>query len=262
VKTNHLNAEKTGLAHADGKPGYILWGAVNAKGYIMTGISKEIEYYKTNFLNHPLFNYLNDDALSLDERLRFLPYISHFVMSFADINKYILPFATPANALERAVNTHAREDAEHWPWFLNDLQTSGQNSAASLTEHLSFLWSDNLINSRKLTYHLIQTLHNQSAKMRLIVIEVMEATGNATFDTLASITKGTDKQLEYCGHLHLSHETGHSMGSEDEIVDTLNLTEEERNKASQMIAECFNAFHRFFDEIFENVSPEHSRSIK
>lgn len=222
----------------------------------MPKISVEIENHKEKFLNHPLFKYLTDSSLSLDERLRFLPYISHFVMSFADINKYILPFNSPKNDLERAVNTHANEDAGHWPWFLNDLQTSEQNPSADLTNHLKFLWSDKLINSRKLTYHLIQSIHNQSAEMRLIVIEVMEATGNATFDTLASITKGTDKQLEYCGNIHLSHETGHSIGSEDEIVDAFPLTAEERNKASRIINECFDAFFQFFDEVFENVTSD------
>lgn len=222
----------------------------------MFEISVEIENYKLKFLKHPLFKYLTDDSLSLDERLKFLPYISHFVMSFADINKYILPFKSPCNDLERAVNTHAEEDAEHWPWFLNDLKTSMQNPSAELAENLRFLWSDTLKNSRMLTYHLIQTIHNQTAEMRLIIIEVIEATGNATFDTLASITKGTEKSLEYCGNLHLSHETGHSIGSEDEIVDTLTLTTDERSKASQIIDECFNAFHQFFDEVFENATSE------
>ncbi|HIC7817446.1 TPA: hypothetical protein ACW7NQ_001018 [Enterobacter ludwigii] len=227
----------------------------------MHKISDEIESRKLSFLNHDFFKYLTDADLPIEKRLKFLPYISHFVMSFSDINKIILPFETPKNELENVVNNHALEDAEHWPWYLKDLENLDLNPSTELTEHLRFLWSNKLIYSRKLTYQLIQSLHNQTAEMRLIVIEVMEATGNATFDTLARITQDTDKELEYCGNLHLSHETGHSIGSKDELIDTLQLTEDTRAKAINLINECFEAFHRFFDEVLRNAMEESPQQL-
>lgn len=227
----------------------------------MHKISDEITRHKVSFSNHHLFRYLINKDITIEKRLSFLPYISHFVLSFSDINKIVLPFKAPNNDLENAVNNHAREDAEHWEWYLNDLKSLNLNHSGELTEHLRFLWSDKLINSRKLTYQLIQSIHNQTAEMRLVVIEVMEATGNATFDTLAQITQGTDKELEYCGFLHLSHETGHSIGSKDELIDTLQLTEVQRAKATEIINECFQAFNSFFDEVLKNVTEEYFQSI-
>jgi hypothetical protein len=219
----------------------------------MTKISDAIKNHKDDFLKHELFQHLKNDSLSLNERLKFLPFISHFVMSFSDINHLILPFKFPKNELEKAVNRHALEDSEHWPWYLNDLENLSLNPSATFTDHLHFIWSDKLLNSRMLTYRLVQLLSDQPAEMRLIIIEVMEATGNAMFDTLASITQGSDKELEYCGKVHLSHETGHSIGSDDELIDTLKLSDKEREKAITLIDECFMAFHGFFDEINNNV---------
>lgn len=220
----------------------------------MYKVSDEIKKQKEFFLEHELFNYLKNRVFSIEERLSFLPYISHFVMSFSDLNKVILPFETPRNELEKAVNTHALEDAGHWPWYLKDLQRLNFNTSNEFTEHLCFLWSDKLLNSRKLTYQLMQSIYGQPAEMRLIVIEVMEATGNAMFDTLATITQNNDIELEYCGNLHLSHETGHSIGSKDEFIDTLQLTDSERTKATELITECFEAFSIFFDEVLKNVT--------
>ena len=44
-------------------------------------------------------------------------------MSFADLNKYVLPFNFPQNEYEEAINVHCKEDANHWPWYLHDLKT-------------------------------------------------------------------------------------------------------------------------------------------
>lgn len=219
----------------------------------MNKVSSLVADGKRAFISHPFFSYLNNESVSIEHRLRFLPNIAHFVMSFSDINKYILPFSQPQNALEEAVNTHAKEDAEHWPWFLTDLRNTGANEAKDFTEHLAFLWSDKLKNSRKLTYKLIQYLTDQPAKMRLVVIEVMEATGNATFDTLARITLNTTLSLEYCGNIHLSHETGHSIGSDDELIDTIAFSDKENKEARELIHNCFTAFEEFFDELLQNA---------
>lgn len=84
----------------------------------MKSISSSIADGKNRFVQHPFLLYLNDEGIPLEKRLTFLPDIAHFVMTFSDINRYILPFPQPQNFLEEAINTHAREDATHWPWYL------------------------------------------------------------------------------------------------------------------------------------------------
>ncbi len=223
----------------------------------MHAISLSIEKSKKQFLTHPFFHFLNNDDLPVEQRLRFLPRLSHFVMSFSDINKYILPFNSPDSFLEQAVNRHAEEDAGHWQWFLNDLDKTGFNKQAPFTEHLEYLWSESMQNSRKLSYDLIALLANQPAKMRLVMIEVMEATGNAMFDTLSRIAANLNPPLEYCGTLHLSHETGHTIGSEEAFIDGVTFSSSEREQAEHIIKAGFRSFENFFTELLVSGNSSH-----
>lgn len=220
----------------------------------MQNLSTLINEKKNIFGKHPFFNYLKESSVPLNKRLSFLPYISHFVMTFSDINKYVLPFKTPMNELELAVNTHAKEDSNHWPWFINDLTETGNDKKMFLSDSLKKLWSEDMHRSRMLSYSLIQLVVNQPAQLRLVAIEVMEATGNKTFEALTAITADSDVKLQYCGGLHLSHESGHTIGSQDELIDTLDLTNEELKQANNIIDFGFDSFTSFFDELLANVS--------
>ncbi|WP_447873020.1 hypothetical protein [Serratia fonticola] len=219
----------------------------------MEKLSMVIEHNKQIFSCHEFFKFLKNRTIPLSQRLAFLPNIAHFVMSFSDINKFILPFKNPSNPLEYAVNKHAQEDANHWPWFLNDLQNISLNKPDSFTDCLKFLWSENIENSRLLTYQLIKLLADKPAKMKLVIIDVMEATGNATFEVLSQITKDSEFPLQYCGNLHFSHETGHSIGSGEDLIDSINFSDEEMKDVNQTIIEVFQAFECFFDELMVNM---------
>ncbi|MGQ8819035.1 hypothetical protein [Serratia sp. NA_13] len=105
----------------------------------MIKLSNLIEEKKKKFANHKFFSYICDTSRSLEERLSFLPNMSHFIMSFGDINKYVLPFPLPQNDLEKAINTHAEEDSNHWPWFISDLQQLNMNNSQPLTDTLRYL---------------------------------------------------------------------------------------------------------------------------
>ncbi|VEI18974.1 Uncharacterised protein [Serratia plymuthica] len=168
-------------------------------------ISAMIENKKELFSNHEFFSYVRNTSLPLEERLSFLPHMSYFIMSFGDINKYVLPFPTPKDTLEEAINTHAKEDSTHWPWFLADLQRLHMDKNSPLTHTLQYLWSEEMSASRKLVYDLMELIAGKDAKFRLVVIEVMETTGNAVFTALSEITANSDLKLEFCGPLHANH---------------------------------------------------------
>lgn len=216
-------------------------------------ISDAISEKRVEFLSHPFFEFLNDYTIPLNQRISFLPHLSYFVMSFSDINKHILPFENPQTELEHAVNAHASEDANHWQWLLNDLKSTGEDKIGPLSEHIKFLWGEGNKNGRLLTYKLINLTYNQPAKMKLVAIEVMEATGNATFETLAHITKNRKPALEFCGNLHLGHETGHAIGSDGDIVDTISYSPKEMEQVHAIINNGFLAFEDFFSELAENT---------
>lgn len=77
-------------------------------------------------------------------------------------------------------------------FFLNDLQNTSINKQDSFTDNLEFLWSENNKNSRFLTCQIIKSLTDKPAKIKLVITEVMEATGNATFEVLSQITKHSE----------------------------------------------------------------------
>jgi hypothetical protein len=220
---------------------------------MMNKVSLAIEIQKDAFSKHKFFTHIRNATLPLEERLSFLPGMSHFIMSFGDINKYVLPFASPKNELEEAINKHAKEDSNHWPWYITDLQQLDMNKSRPFTETLQYLWSEELSASRKLTYDLIKLIAGKDAKSRLVIIEVMEATGNIMFTTLNEITSGTSLKLEFCGSLHASHESGHTMGADDEIINRLIFTEDECQYFTSLINDVFKAFVRFIDQLYDGI---------
>ncbi|MBP6123250.1 MULTISPECIES: hypothetical protein [Providencia] len=215
----------------------------------MNSISSLINEHKYNFSQHTFFSQENSSLSSVDKKLCFLPNMSFFIMGFGDLNKFTLPFIEPNGVLEDAVNTHAHEDANHWPWFIHDLRELGLNHVLPLSDTLEFLWSEQLAPSRKLTYDLVAMLSNQPAKFRLVIIEVMEATGNVMFSFLKELVQGSNFKLKFCGDLHLSHESGHAMGSEYDLIDTLDFSYDEHQYSAKLIENSFQAFQLFIDQL-------------
>ncbi|MGK8676175.1 hypothetical protein [Serratia marcescens] len=58
----------------------------------MTALTGLIARHKQLFSEHPFLDYVRDNRIPVQSRLAFLPAMSHFVMSFSDLNKYALPF--------------------------------------------------------------------------------------------------------------------------------------------------------------------------
>ena len=215
----------------------------------MQDIIEYISYKKEAFAQHAFFKHLSDDNLSLTHKLNFMPYMAYFIMSFGDINKHVLPFQAPKDNYELAINVHAKEDEQHWIWYLEDLRTLDFNKNDSFTDVLETLWSDDFSASRQLTYKLVALIQGQPAIRRYVVIEVMEATGNVTFTQLEKMTSGSEIKLNFLGELHLSRESGHLMLDEANIFESVELSELESVEFKKIVDECFDAFHGFMDQL-------------
>ncbi|UYZ83199.1 hypothetical protein MTZ49_11395 [Entomomonas sp. E2T0] len=213
---------------------------------------------KQQFSKLPLFDLLKNEEFSSKEKLSStLPIMSHFIMSFGDLNKYVLKYTEPKNELEKVVNTHAKEDQDHWKWFIDDLKTLQINNIATLPEHLMYLWDSTTSSVRELTYTLIGEIYNSSAKQRLAIIEAMEATGNVMFKVLAPLANDVklkyNKELVFCGNTHLSHETGHTIGSEQRLFDNIAFNTNELELIKQKIDIVFEAFTQFINLLFKLI---------
>lgn len=218
-----------------------------------------IEFIKSKkevFSQHPFFQILSDNRLSLPYKLKFMPYMAHFIMSFGDINKYVLPFKTPKDKFEVAINIHAKEDEKHWIWYLEDLKSLNFDKNLKFTIFLEYLWGNDLSASRELTYKLVSLIYGQPAIKRYIVIEVMEATGNVTFVQLEKMTTQSGLKLNFIGELHLSHETGHAMLEEANVFENIELNERDRAEFKNIINECFDAFYKFMDQLYLNTKQD------
>lgn len=219
----------------------------------MKHVLKHIMRQKREFARAELFARLKDERLTPRERLAFIPAMAHFIMSFGDLNRYVLRYTDPQNELERAVNTHTIEDEAHWQWYLEDLALLGLDRASSKTEVLRQLWSDESQASRKLSYRLIQLCKDTDAAERLALIEVMEETGNVMFSALAPIarTLAADEgiRLPFCGDHHLTMETGHSIGSDHRLLADIELDDDARTRILGLVDQAFVAFSEFIEEL-------------
>lgn len=93
-------------------------------------------------------------------------------------------------------------------------------------------------------------------RIRLVIIEVMEATFGVFIDALHSSSVGTelDKQLEFFGLKHRVAESNHSLGSwvdgetASRKLRRIILTDGSRQLGFQLVDDLFRQFNRMFDE--------------
>ena len=222
----------------------------------MTGLTSLLDEQKRLFSQHPFFSHLAQSQLEVttESSVSFFSAMSFFVMSFSDLNKFVLPFENPKSSLEIAINTHCREDANHWAWFIHDLKKLNLDYPMSLVRCLKYLWSDELSASRRLTYELIEMTAGKSAETRLLVVEATEAAGNVAFAEFVAFTRNAEKNLKYFGQLHLDHESGHAMGSDGTLAEQLRLSDDETAAAAQSIEKTFRGFHRFMDQLLAHAT--------
>ena len=103
--------------------------------------------------------------------------------------------------------------------------------------------------SRKLSYELVSLTSNQCPFIRYVAIEVMEATGNVVFNVLNEITKETHLNLKFCSEIHLSHETGHTIGVGTDVFDDYPTSTYTKLKSIIVIEKSFNAFAKLMDQL-------------
>lgn len=210
-----------------------------------------------DFSHLPLFAFLRDTEISPRDRLNFGYSFAVFAMNFKDLNTYILKKECPKeDRIQRMINQHAEEDAQHWEWILEDFDKLGFNYKVSINDALRLFWGKQTEVSRQHFYHMTQLIHESKPVFTLVIIEAIEATGNVFFDALAKVAQelqgSTGEEYRYYGKLHLSAETGHAMGTADveSILDSISLTKEENEKAFVLVEKIFSGFSGLLNEYY------------
>jgi hypothetical protein len=219
----------------------------------MKNVLKRILEKKRVYSNLPLFQYMRDSSLTEEERLSFYPCMAHFILSFGDINKYMLRSEPTTDLYQQRVNIHTYEDDHHWPWYLEDFTKLGFDQLCSPTSWMRFLWSDETRQNRILTYRLAALISKASAVERIAIIEAIEETGNVLFSAMLDLAKAIEIrrgiELRYCGEFHFGLESGHSAGSDHAEIAKISLDEPTQARCFLLIDEVFALFESWTHEL-------------
>jgi len=223
----------------------------------MKEVLELIQHKKQEFAQLPLFKFMQDQSIDPKQRLAWAPCAAHFVMNFAELNKYFLRVEPTDDPLQILINQHTYEDDHHWLWFLEDLKNLDFDKSLKFTEALRFLWSEETKNVRFLNYQLYRYTVQATPIQKLIVIEVVEATGNVLLVTAtnANIEKQiqaiTRRQYRYFGDFHLNVETGHMTGESgiEQLIQDIQLSESTRKEAFELVNNLFAVFTKFTNDL-------------
>ncbi|MEH1793826.1 MULTISPECIES: hypothetical protein [unclassified Nostoc] len=214
-----------------------------------------IEQKKQEYAQLPLFNFMRDKTINHRQRLAWAPCAAHFIMNFAELNKYFLRVEPTNDPIQRLINKHTYEDDHHWLWFVEDMKNLELDKSLKFSDALKFLWGEETKNARWLNYQLYRYTSQATPIQKIIVIEVTEATGNIMFSATAEICKEvkviTEKPCRYFADFHLAVETGHMTGASgiEGILQHIQLSEVTRQEAFELVENLFTVFTQFTSDL-------------
>ncbi|MBO3458025.1 hypothetical protein G7B40_034390 [Aetokthonos hydrillicola Thurmond2011] len=216
---------------------------------------------KKEFEQTKLLKYMQDETISHTRKLDFAPYFAYFVNSFSDLNKYILPYndtelENDELGLKKKLNKHMEEDESHNILFNDDTQLfQVKFNNFSFSDYLTFLWNDNIKNSRLVGFGIAKLTQIASEpRIRYCLIRTIEELGN-TFFSISHKCRLDGHESKYFGSIHLGYEPGglHLEGDNEEKFLSQNLTLEEYNLAKSITQECYILFFNFLEEVYDQI---------
>jgi hypothetical protein len=223
----------------------------------MKTIFEQIESRKRRFADRPIFLFMRDEARPAQERLAFVPYLSHFILTFADLYRFVLPEHPPRDRYQELVNIHLSEEETHFGWFLADLANMDLDPEVRFSDTLKFIWSDATLKSRMLAYHMCRMGFGASSLRKLVQVQAIESTGRVALESLVCAGGGvfgrSRKKLVYFGQHHLETETHHTLeeSSMRESLEAIVFDERTRTEMLAVVDEVFQHFTAFADEAYE-----------
>ena len=157
----------------------------------------------------------SDPTISINAKLTVVPTMAFWVLAFGDAMALIRRTSgdTP---LDDVVRNHAEEDAEHWRWFVADLELlAGEGiGATSMGDALRIQWGARTSAVRECAWtvqHLLRKHRDPVA--RLGVLEACEHGFEAFMDSIRPVVLHSPlyPQLRYLGEVHDAAEAGHAL---------------------------------------------------
>ena len=221
----------------------------------MADILDAIAHGRSSLEANILSKRLADPNINVNDKLECIPLLSFFVLSFKDCMA-MLQSPNPTSALEQVVNAHALEDADHWKWFLQDLNTLDIDGITTrpATEVLGELWSESRAPIRDAVYAIAGYIQQHTNPVfRLLLIEVIEDGYGAFARHMGPVMQEADlyDKLLYFGHTHNEAEAAHEIHQEPLTVSDLykQLAAPDQEQALAMVTDVYNridAMHTCF----------------
>ncbi|TVP60297.1 MAG: hypothetical protein EA343_17745 [Nodularia sp. (in: Bacteria)] len=221
----------------------------------MKEVLELIEKRKQEFAQLPLFKFMQDKSIDPMQRLAWAPCLAPFSMGFGQLNRLDFRKEPTNNPIQLIINKHTYEDDHHWKWFLEDLEKLGLNHSMKFSAALDFFWGEETQKTRQICHQI--ALHTFQAEpiVVLAAIEAIEATGNVALSLTAQVAEelqqDTKQNYRYFGQHHLCVETGHAVGTDNlqHFVEELQLTEEQKTKAFELVEKVFEVFSGSMEEM-------------
>jgi len=231
----------------------------------MRRVLAHIKIHSERFAQEPMFEFLRDDRIPVEQKLCFMPMMAHFVFSFMDVNQYVLRNEAIDSPFQRLVNIHSYEDATHWPWWVSDMKTAGLDKACTFTDAMLFAWSDSTRRSRLLTYEFIAIAATATPVQLLAIVETVESTGYKFLSTTAEVCRKLElNPYVYYGNKHANVESGHHMGTDDAIgyLEAIVLSDEELAKTLALVDRLYKAYTEFVAEMYAWVKSHNVTDLR
>lgn len=224
----------------------------------MKRILDYIEQKKQELARSAFLEFVGDERIDVEKRFGFVPCIAPFAMAYTDINRYILRDDSSPDPLQQIINTHSREEDQHWRMYLKDLRTLGLNESTDLVSVLKLLWGEQCSQTRQMVYELsgLVLRHPEPVK-RLVVVEAIEGTAEVAFRVFTKaareLEEKTGKRLHYFGMTHEELEADHTLCSESSsrMLKELELPAGWEQEAVEAVDKVYELFSAMFNELLE-----------
>jgi hypothetical protein len=228
---------------------------------LMQDLLSYVEKEKIKFSQLPFLQFLRDSSINPKHRLAFAPCAAPFIMSFGELNRSVFRVEPTVDPIQSTINQHTYEDDCHWMWFLEDLERVGLNSRFSFPETLRLLWSKELSASRLLSAELYRLTAHTDSLEKLVIISVIEATGNAFLEassqTIHDLDPFNKMGFKYFGSHHLEVDAQHDyiLGKKFSVQD-IQVSAAKEQQLHFVVDQVFSLFTQFVASLLSFAEAE------
>jgi hypothetical protein len=221
----------------------------------MEDIFALITSYQNEFAKQPFFAFMRDTSINLEERLAWMPCLTHIAMGFADVWKYDFRDESSNDEIQQLINKHTYEDEDHWIWFIEDLKHLGFDKSFNFSDTLKLLWGEETTQTRLVPHTVATYVRNAEPIVKLAAIEAIEATFYificSTIPLIQEVRKITNLNYHYIGGTHLEVEKSHTIRQMEikQMFYDIQLNEQQRLATEVVIEKVFQLFSDSMSEL-------------